>query len=146
MNISPIFKDKKLGTLEAKWAHVFDPTDEDAEDCEDYSELMVETFPILYKAWTDPSGMVSREFAALLGAFCRIFMRYSDDEGNFLGNGVYRIAAFFHEDFINAFIFQNEDYSFRLSEDGIIQLESENFIWEVNSKTFELSDAMTLKY
>ena len=145
MNISPIFKDEKLGTLEAKWAHVFDPTDEDAEDCEDYSELMVETFPILYKAWTDPSGMVSREFAAFLATLNNSFMGCFDDEFNFIGNEVYEVAESFHDDFIHAFIFQNKDFDFRLSEDGIILIETENVLWEVDSKTFELPDDIPWK-
>lgn len=75
MYISLIFKDKKLGELEAKWGDAFDAMNFDIETDDDYRELMVETFPILYKAWTDPSSMVSREIAALL---CTVRNAFAD--------------------------------------------------------------------
>ncbi len=140
MYISPIFKDKKLGELEARWGDVFNANDFDVETDDDYRELMAETFPILYKAWTDPSGMVSKEIAALLCTVSKAFAQCWDDEGNFIGNPVYETAAFFHDDFIFSFVFQNKGYSFNLNDDGIIRIETEDDLWEVDSKTFELPE------
>ena len=140
MYISPIFKDKTIGELEALWSDVFDPGDMDVEDTAEYQKLMVKTFPILYKAWTDPSGMVSREIATLLCTFRRVFESCYDDEGNFLCNEVFEVAAAFHLDFIHAFIFQDVFLSFELTDDGIIRIESDDMQWEVDSKTFDLPD------
>ena len=140
MYISPIFKDKKLGELDARWGNFFDPKNFDAETDDDYRELMIETFPILYKAWTDPSGMVSKEIAALLCTVRKAFAECWDDEGNLLCNPVYESAAYFHDDFIYSFIFQNDGYSFDLSDDGIIRIKTDIDNWEVDSKTFELPE------
>ena len=140
MYISPIYKDKKLGELDARWADIFDPMNFDIETDDDYRELMIETFPILYKAWTDPSGMVSKEIAALLCSVRKAFAECLDDEGNFLGNPVYENDALFHDDFIISLIYQNDGYSIDLIDDGIIRLESKYCLWEVDSKTFELPE------
>ena len=140
MYISPIFKDKKLGELDARWGDVFNAKNFDVETDDDYRELMIETFPILYKAWTDPSGMVSKEIAALLCTVRKAFAECWDDEGNLLCNPVYESAAYFHDDFIYSFIFQNDGYSFDLSDDGIIRIKTDIDNWEVDSKTFELPE------
>ena len=145
MHISPVFKDKTIGKLEAEWSDYFDPMDHDAEDVSDYQELMVETFPVLYKAWTDPSGMVSRDIAALLCSVRKAFCGCTDDDGNFIGNEVYDIADSFHNDLVYAFIFQNDSHSFELTGDGIIRIESVDCLWEVDSKTFELPDELPWK-
>ena len=140
MYISPIFKDKKLGELDERWGDVFNAQNYDIDTDDDYRELLIETFPILYKAWTDPSGMVSKEIAALLCTVRKAFAECCDDEGNLLCNPVYESAAYFHDDFIYSFIFQNDGYSFELSDDGIIRIKTDCFNWEVDSKTFELPE------
>lgn len=145
MYISPIFKDKTIGELDALWGNVFDPMDMDVEDTAEYQKLMVKTFPILYKAWTDPSGMVSRDIAALLCTFRKVFESCYDDEDNFIGNVVFDVADTFHSDFIYAFIFQNKSHSFELTDDGIIRIETDDTLWEVDSKTFDLPDDIPWK-
>ena len=145
MFISPVFKDKKIGELDTRWGDIFDPMDDSKEDIQDYQQLMVETFPILYKAWTDKSGMVSRDVAALLCSFRKAFAGCLDDDGNFLGNPVYDVADSFHSDFIFAFIFQNKSHSFSLDENGIIHIETDDIKWDVDSKTFELPEDIPWK-
>ena len=129
-----MFKDRVLGKLDDKWTKFREKVTE-TQETTGYSKLMVETFPVLYKAWNESKDVVSKDVAALVATMSQLFQSFDEDWNEYVDD---ELVSMFHRDFLQAFIYDRKEL---LNDDGMIEFEVDEMNhWIVDSKTFEITD------
>lgn len=133
------FYDEKIHKLDQKWSAFRNALVEDDPDAdvETYEKLMVKTFPIIYKAWTDNNRMIDKDIAKLTTTLQQLFWGTFDEEWNFLRDPDLEIAWEFHFALMDGILWE---CPLEVDEKGIIVIENDTHRWVVDSKTFELPE------
>lgn len=131
--------DDKIRKLDNKWTAFRNALIEDSPDAtlETYEKLMVETFPIVYKAWTDDNRTIDKDIAKLTTTLQQLFWGTFDEEWNFLRDPDLEIAWSFHFNLMDGLLW---GCPLEIDEDGTIVIENDHYRWVIDPKTFKLPD------
>ena len=129
------FYDEKISELCVEWCAFRDDLvkDEWDADLETYEKLMVKTFPVIYKAWTDGNRSIDKDIAKLTAILQQLFWGSLDEELNFLRDPDLELACWFHYALIDGLLWGGP---LEVDENGVILIENDAHRWVIDSKTF----------
>lgn len=130
------FKNTKIEKLWKSWSKMRDELKEDngdSFDTEEYSGLMVKSWPYFYEMMRVDDAVITRDHVLLYAEMWGLFDALYDSEAIFLcDNYECEIAASFHDDLIIA----ARDRELSVDDDGILSFGD----WEVDTATFEMPE------
>lgn len=127
-----VFHSKEIEKLDSEWEDFRGNTRPGEK--ERYRELMVRTFPVLYKFWNENDRYVDKDIARLLCTMSHAFDDFYDLELEWQGTWGSEIIAMFHKDFMDSILV----YDSLTVENGVLLLPDSIKKWKIKTETFEL--------